>query len=58
LGEQQLQDMVKAIQDFRASKAACQIVRPIGWDKDVTPAVINVLKKEWAGSVHHSFGGK
>jgi preprotein translocase subunit SecF len=47
LGEQQLQDMVKAIQDFRASNGGLlSSFDQLAGIKDVTPAVINVLKKE------------
>ena len=49
LGEQQLQDMVKAIEDFRASNGGLlNSVDQLAGIKDVTPAVINVLKKECA----------
>jgi preprotein translocase subunit SecF len=49
LGEQQLQDMVKAIEDFRASNGGLlNSIDQLAGIKDVTPAVINVLKKECA----------
>jgi preprotein translocase subunit SecF len=47
LGEQQLQDMVKAIEDFRASHGGLLTsFDQLAGVKDVSPAVINVLKKE------------
>jgi preprotein translocase subunit SecF len=49
LGEQQLQDMVKAIEDFRASNGGLLTsIDQLAGVKDVSPAVLNVLKKECA----------
>ena len=49
MGEQQLQDMVKAIEDFRASHGGLlNSIDQLAGVKDVTPAVITVLKKECA----------
>jgi preprotein translocase subunit SecF len=47
LAEQQLQDMVKAIEDYRASKGGILgSFDELSGIKDVSPAVINVLKSQ------------
>ena len=49
MGEQQLQDMVKAIEDYRASNGGLlNSTDQLGAVKGVTPAVIDVLKKSCA----------
>jgi preprotein translocase subunit SecF len=49
LGEQDLQDMAKAIEDYRASKGGIlQSLDELSNVKGVTPAVINVMKQQVA----------